>query len=188
MCSMATKVCLVETQHIITFSRDFFFTSMGLFAWYCFFFLNLGAIIALETTAVCVCARVCVRFMALYKGIQTYSVCQKGIQVFLFLSAAQRTFSRLMSDLLSDIMLCLCSLVHAGTVKSNVCIHGCVCFLCVFSSILSCVSFLGVSKGMGPSVLNVPLLYFVLFVFLPIKRQHCGIWTLNVHTGFTVIK
>lgn len=76
-----------------------------------------------------------------------------------------------MLDLLSGIMSCVCVCVSA-----DVCVLG--VWVCFFHPSFSCLSFLGVSKGTGPSLLNVPLLYFVFF-FLPIKQQHCGVWSLD---------
>lgn len=68
-----------------------------------FFFLNLGAIMALETAAVCVCVHVCFLWCFI-KGIQTFSVCQKRIQVFRFLTDI-RSVTQL--DLFDDLMSCV---------------------------------------------------------------------------------
>lgn len=75
-------VCLVEAQHIMTFTLDYVFELIWVSSLFVLLFsLNLGAIIALETAAFCVYVCVCVLIMSLYKGIQTYgvSVCQRGI-------------------------------------------------------------------------------------------------------------
>lgn len=71
-------------------------------------------------------------------------------------------------------------------------LYRCVC-VCFFSSILSCVFFLGVSKGTGAVVIECAFaVFFFLFVcFLPIKQQRCrlfGLWTqFTEHcTAFTV--
>lgn len=64
----------------------------------------------------------------------------------------------------------------------KVCVFMQMGFFCFFSSILSCVSLLAVSKGIGLLLLlNVPLLYFVVF-FLPIMQQLCGVKSLDAVT------
>lgn len=94
-------------------------------------------------------------------------MCQEGIKVFCFLSA--RSVVGFMHRVC--FCVCVCSLVHAGTVKPSVCIWNvCVC-VCV-SSILSCVSFLGVSKGNRAVVIECAFAVFCCIFFLPIERRH----------------
>lgn len=61
-----TMVCLVEAQHIMTFTLDYVFELIWVSSLFVLLFsLNLGAIIALETAAFCVYVCVCVNYVAL---------------------------------------------------------------------------------------------------------------------------
>lgn len=141
----------------ITFTLDYINKYQCFCSLCCFFFLNLGAIMALETAAICVCA--CVFLMVFYKrdsNLQCLSEENPSLPL-----PHWHSISHPIGSIRWPHVMCvsesLGSLVHASTVKSSVCLCRWVFF---FSSIL--VSFLVVSKGFG-LLLNVPcciLLYF----------------------------
>ena len=91
-----------------------------------------------------------------------------------------------MLDLFSNILSCFCKFVFTCACQhcEIKCVCVCVCvfiqmFCCFFSSILSCLSFLGVSKGIGMLFLNVPLLYFLSAATLWCQESD---QLLNIHT------
>lgn len=56
-----TKVCLVEAQHIITFTLDYFWTNNGSLCSFCVaFFLELGCNNSIGNCSICVCVCACV--------------------------------------------------------------------------------------------------------------------------------